>query len=227
MSIIMAADDPRHGQRKGYYAHRREGSPACGPCKRAAAAAEARYVMLRNQGIQSRIDPTGTQRRLQALVAMGYTWRAIDRHLGHQNLAEKWGNGRLRYVFPATATKVAKVYEKLSMTLPPNQTSREKAAVTKARNIARRNGWPPPLAWDNIDNPDEQPRGWQRDVPRGGGWSGAGRHADLDELMDRGVGVSEAARVLGITVKALEKWADRNGRRADYNRLTMRERGAA
>lgn len=45
--------------------------------------------------------------------------------------------------------------------------------------------------------------------------------------MDRGVGVSEAARVLGITVKALEKWADRNGRRGDYNRLTMRERGAA
>jgi hypothetical protein len=219
VSIIMAADDPRHGQRRGYYAHRREGSPACASCKRAAAAAEARYQMHRAQGISGRLNPIGTQRRLQALVAMGYTWRAIDGHLGHQNLAEKWGNHRLRYVFPSTAAKVAAVYDKLSMTLPPNQTSREKAAVTKARNLARRKGWPPPLAWDNIDNPDEQPHGWQ--------YVSGDRHADLDDLLDRGVGVSEAARVLGCTVKALEKWMDRHGRRGDYNRLTMRERGAA
>lgn len=213
--VILAADDPRHGTRRGYYAHRRQGSPACGSCKRAAAAAEARYVMLRNQGVQSRVSPIGTQRRLRALVAMGYTWRALDSHLGYHNMAEKWGNQPLRYVFPSTVAKVSAVYEKLSMTLPPNTSAAERAGVTKARGLARRKGWAPPLAWDDIDDPSEQPTDWH--------YVSGDRHTDLDELIERGVGVHEAARVLGISVKALEKWMDRHSRRADFNRLTARE----
>lgn len=219
MSIIMAADDERHGKARGYHAHRREGSPVCEPCRRAAAAAQARYEMLRARGVRSRLDPTGTQRRLRALVAMGYTWRSLDRRLGTDDMVEKWGNHTIAYVFPATAAKIAALYDELCMTLPVAETAREKAAATKARNLARSKGWAPPLAYDNIDDPAENPTGWQ--------YVSGDRHADLDDLLDRGVGVSEAARVLGCTVKALEKWMDRHGRRADYNRLTMRERGAA
>lgn len=215
----MAADDPRHGSRRGYYAHRREGSPACGSCKRAAAAAEARYVMLRNQGVQSRLSPVGVQRRLRALVAMGYTWRSLDGHLGYHNMAEKWGNHDLRYVFPSTVAKVAAVYDKLSMTFPPATTSVERAGITKARGLARRKGWPPPLAWNDIDDPTEQPIDWH--------YVSGDRQAALDDLLDRRVGVSEAARVLGVSVKALEKWTQRHGRAGDFRQLVARERGVA
>lgn len=220
---LLPADDPRHGTRRGYYAHRRAGSPACGSCKRAAAAAEARYVMLRSQGVQSRIDPTGTQRRLRALVALGYTWRALDGYLGYHNMAEKWGNQPLRYVFPSTVAKVAAVYERLSMTLPPNETTAEKAAASKARGLARRKGWPPPLAWTDIDDPTEIPTGWERLATD----AVADRHAELDDLLESGAWLSEACRVLGVTAESLEKWAYRNGRSADYLRLRDRERGAA
>lgn len=212
---LMSANDPRHGQRKGYYAHRSEGSPACGACKRAAAAAEARYVMLRNRGVRSRLDPIGTQRRLQALVALGYTWRAIDQHLGHANMAEKWGNGRLSYVFPGTAAKVSAVYERLSMTLPPNETTREKAAVSKAKGLARRRGWPPPLAWTNIDDPDENPTGWE--------YRPADRAEHLADLDHRQAGITEVCAELGIRRDSVERWCERHGLRAMYVRFMERE----
>ena len=212
----MSPDDPRHGTRRGYYAHRRAGQTACDACKRGAAGAEARYEMNRAAGIPGRIDPTGTVRRLRALVALGYTWTSLDRYMGHR-MAEKFGSGRMQYVFPATHQKVCETYEKLSMTLPPQTTPAERAAVTKAHNMARRNGWAPPLAWNDhdLDNPDAQ--------PHGAGYQPATRAETLRDLADRGAGITEACRALKVSRDSLQTWAARHQMSDVYRQLAARE----
>ena len=153
----MNADDERHGTRRGYYAHRKAGQDACGPCKRAAAAAEARYALLRSRGVQSRLPALGVQRRLQALYALGWTWTALDQELGLFNMAEKWGNQPISYVFPQTHRLIADLYDRLSMRLPPMTTIEERRAASRARNGARRRGWAPPMAYVEIDDPKDVP----------------------------------------------------------------------
>lgn len=158
----MLTDDPRHGTRAGYYAHRHDSEPACDPCKRAAAAAEAARQLRLMHGQHGRLDATGTRRRLQALVWMGWNWVALGDHIGsNEVMVKRWAERDTpgSYVFPDTARRVAEVYERLSMTFPPETTRFERNAAARARNRARRQDWQPPLAWDDIDDPAEQPRG--------------------------------------------------------------------
>lgn len=205
----MDANDPRHGTRRGYYAHRRDDETACVACKRAAASAEARYEMNRARGIPGRLSPVGTQRRLQALVALGFTWSYLDRYMGNR-MAEKFGSGRLNYVFPATHAKVLETFNALADTEPPQTTAAERGAVTKARNMARRHGWPPPGAWFDIDDPDERPDpGWRPLQYRAEELA-----AEWDHLRWAGVSIYTAASQLGVTVGAIEKAVERVGKRA-------------
>lgn len=152
--------DPRHGTRPGYYAHRKVGETACNPCKAAAAKAEQNRQLSLMRGINGRLDPTGTRRRLQALAWLGYGWKELAEHIGAQeNMVIRWARRDApgSYVFRDTAAKVADVYERLSMRPAPTDTTAQKNTAARARNRARRNGWLPPLAWDNIDNPNERP----------------------------------------------------------------------
>ncbi len=98
------------------------------------------------------VDPTGTRRRLQALVAIGYTQRDLAARLGItpprlSNLATLTDPIRL-----ARARQVEALYAALSMT--PGLSG-------KARGRAERLGWQPPLAWDDdtIDDPQALPAG--------------------------------------------------------------------
>lgn len=100
----------------------------------------------------------GSARRLQALIAIGWPLRWIGRHLGidSRNL---W---RVVYqraaVTGSTAAKIARTYDALWDKKPPTGTTRERIAVAKALGMARRNGWVPPLAWDeDIDDPAARP----------------------------------------------------------------------
>jgi hypothetical protein len=54
------------------------------------------------------------------------------------------------------AKRVAAVYDEMCMTRPEGTTRAELASIARIRIFARRNGWVPPLAWDDIDN-DEHP----------------------------------------------------------------------
>lgn len=151
----MSPDDPRHGQRRGYYAHRKDGEEACDRCKRAAAAAEARRHM---PGASRRVDPTGTARRIQALVALGWTYLDIQRETGLEDAeVRRFAIGERAYVYSSTVAKVDAAFQRMCMTIPPATTTRERQARSKARRLAQRNGWAPPLAWINIDDPAERP----------------------------------------------------------------------
>lgn len=112
-----------------------------------------RYI----NGRGTTVDATGTQRRLQALYALGWTWDQLGARLGgHKNRAHRIANGRHctdRGIYIDTAQRVAALYDDLCMTRP------EGWIADRARARAERLGYAPPLAWDNIDDPTERPKG--------------------------------------------------------------------
>lgn len=153
----MSPDDERHGTTAGY-------SQGCRLiCCRAA---HARWAAERRKSLyllridRLHVDPTGTRRRIQALMAIGWSLTAISRALGHQ---ETYAGQLCRHdtILRSTADKVARLYEQMSMTLPDTSSPFKAAIVARNIRVARDKGYIPPLGWDDIDDPDEQPTGWQ------------------------------------------------------------------
>jgi len=159
------------------------------------------------------IDATGTRRRVQALYALGWTWDALAAEMGvRKGSVWRLAHGAHctdRGVYRETAAAVVALFERLCMTRP------EGWVADRARNVAIRNGWVPPLAWDNIDDPSEQPTDWQYRAPT--------RAELLDDLDERGAGISEVMQALDITRQSLERWCVRNGRWETFVRLRDRE----
>lgn len=92
----------------------------------------------------------GATRRIRALVAIGYSLSDIARALN------KWVQPVLDLAWAKRPTVaedthqlVADLYERLSDT---------PGTSVRARNTAQKNGWVPPVAWDdNIDDPNAEP----------------------------------------------------------------------
>ena len=110
-------------------------------------------------GAHALVDGTGTRRRLQALVALGWSQRklSIALDVGHDGS----NFGRLigaPVVHAATARAVRDLYNQLSMQLPPATNQRERISVNRSRNYAAARGWLPPLALDDdtLDIPEDQ-----------------------------------------------------------------------
>ncbi|MFD9070569.1 helix-turn-helix domain-containing protein [Streptomyces lasiicapitis] len=101
------------------------------------------------------VDGTGTRRRIQALVWMGWTYTKLGPHLGihPRRLTDL---ARAEHVTAATAQKIANAY-RVIQTWQPGHHGVPKASLTMARNIAIHEGWHGPLAWDDIDNPAAKP----------------------------------------------------------------------
>lgn len=135
----------------------------------------------------AKIDATGTRRRLQALAAMGYHHEGVADMLD-MDRTNIWRLAT-RYkelVFAQTARDIDALFRKLQMTpAPPGR------GAVQAINRAKRNGWAPPLAWDEdtIDNPSAMPDLGKEEKD----W--------LDrycELVDMGVPGERAAERLGL-----------------------------
>lgn len=97
------------------------------------------------------IPATGTHRRIQALMCLGWSMADIARLLG-----DRGSNVRRIMRSPTItrrfATRFARVYDELSWQVPAPTTQYRRASITRAKGIAARNGWHPPLAWNDIDN---------------------------------------------------------------------------
>lgn len=144
---------PRCGTPQGYRDHHDNGTDRCRACKDAQAAWQRAYVISRYTTGPRLIDPTGTARRIQALQAIGWPLRVLGDRIGvtGRNMYRISSAGK---VHRDTARKVAVLYDELSMTLGPS---------VRAKQMARRAGWAPPLAWsdETIDDPKARPdRGW-------------------------------------------------------------------
>lgn len=139
---MIPPSDPRHGSNAGYCAGCR-----CIHCTHAAAVYHKTRVYDHMRGIPRKVPAAGTQRRLTALAALGWTFADIADQLGCQRQALH-GFLRETTVYAATAAAVARVYDDLSMGRP------EGRYATRTRGWAASNGWPPPLAWEGIDIDD-------------------------------------------------------------------------
>jgi transcriptional regulator with XRE-family HTH domain len=112
---------------------------------------------LDNLAAKTVIDASGSHRRLQALVYLGWSMSKIADRLGMtvQNFSTLMRNER---VTAEKARKIRALYDGMWDEAPPEATHHEKAAATLARRYARVRDWLPPMAWDEdlIDLPEAE-----------------------------------------------------------------------
>lgn len=168
------------------------------------------------------VDATGTHRRIQALVALGYSYTRLGAGLGLSggNVAAML---QRQSVQARTARKVSDLYE--------SYWDRPIAGAegSRSRNLAQRKGWLPPMAWDDetIDDPDFEPAAAE---PPQGSKVEAKRRAFLEEiehLAGFSLPLGEVSRHLGITADAVEKQLVRLGRQDLLKRMSLNGKRAA
>lgn len=93
---------------------------------------------------------------MRALVCRGWGARAISDAQGIPEAdTARMLTGELARVTPGMAAAAAAAYERLWDRQPPERTRAERQRARAARERARRNGWAPPMAWDDDDLDDE------------------------------------------------------------------------
>lgn len=203
----------------GTYRRYRQGCrEAC--CRRA----NARRTNLRRLGMTDHLlDGTGTRRRIRALRRIGWRNEDIAAAAGlHRpslaRLLQVKRDGTL--VQAATAAAVRRAYDALSMTAGPYE---------QAARLALREGWPPPLAWDDdtIDDPAVDPYGVRGDEPVRHIGRGATSSVDPEEVLDLlelGEPAARIADLVGVKQASLQKTLERAGRRDVWLRVSEAER---
>lgn len=144
------------------------------------------------------VSGVGTTRRLQALVAIGYTQSYLADRIGWapSNAARLFSAERSPRVQARTARQAEALFCELQLVPGPSG---------RARRHAQRKGWVPPLAWDedDIDDPDASPDSVRRS-----------RTGFVDRYQDlRGCGYSDLliATRMGIQPGSLLRMLDRHG----------------
>lgn len=172
----------------------------CSPCREA----NRRYAILRELDPNPRrVNSTPTARKLQALWAIGWAGPVLGQHLG----VGKARVGHLSRAMYPTVTRtihaqVDELYRELCMKVPPTRTPTERHSYLRAKTTARKNGWVPPLAWDDIDDLTEKPdrKLIAKKAPRT-------YRVDTDEwvyLVRGGENPERAAERLGVHIDAVE-----------------------
>ena len=158
----------------------------------------------------------GTRRRLQALVAIGWSQSKLAAHLGMGpgNFGRVIHGNTTPNVTIATARAVTALYDQLWDQPPPHTAHRDHIAYTRAINHATAFDWPVPMAWDedDLDDPDAQPDRGQTEASLG---RPSTYHVDdIEWLADEGLTVDGIAARLGVGPGAIE-YACRHANRLD------------
>lgn len=98
----------------------------------------------------ARISARGTIRRLQALVAVGWSQSKLGDRLG-VSAVNMSAVMRREQVTARFHRQVAALYDELWDQQPAHEAHHDLQAFNRARNHAVKHGWAPPLAWDDID----------------------------------------------------------------------------
>jgi hypothetical protein len=156
------------GLRPTILTHLANGSQGSKPARRIRPETEAAILGVQVSGrvrpSSGMVDATGTHRRIQALVALGWTRTQLAERLGVQatNLDAMLGKPRVR---AATEAATSALYSEMWDKLPPEDTPLQVKWARRSRDDAAAKGWPPPLAWDDrqLDRPAGRPvRSWVR-----------------------------------------------------------------
>ncbi|MFF8831318.1 hypothetical protein [Streptomyces sp. NPDC015131] len=106
------------------------------------------------------VDITGSQRRAQALMALGFTGPVLSEELGFNgHVANLWRVIREQGVISAVRRdRIRDGYEKLQHA-DPSDFGASVHAQARIRTVARSRDWAPPSCWDDdtIDDPDAIP----------------------------------------------------------------------
>jgi hypothetical protein len=104
------------------------------------------------------VPAIGTQRRLQALQAMGWNYRDLGRRYGKDGsvLSNIANSKEKAEVYRETAEKISAMYDELSM-IPPD----DDWLTRRTAKMARERGYVLPLCWEDetIDDPYGLPVG--------------------------------------------------------------------
>lgn len=106
----------------------------------------AMYSNMKDLGYEFLIDATGTKRRLQGLMCLGYSLTEIGRRVGMTQQSLSNLMHERKHVYRETRDKIAAVCDELCMTPNVSRTA------VRTRIDAERRGYPSLLSWDDIDN---------------------------------------------------------------------------
>jgi hypothetical protein len=111
---------------------------------------------IENLGSRRPVSARGAHRRVQALVARGWSLSKIAERVGMN--ASNFSTFMQRPMIGAsTHLTIAALYEEMWDQLPPHEEWRDKIAYTRSLHFAEQRRWLPPLAWDDIDLDEEPP----------------------------------------------------------------------
>jgi transcriptional regulator with XRE-family HTH domain len=172
------------------------GRPASRQIRRGTAARLLRTPLNRGASIDGLVPAAGTRRRLQALVAVGYTYRDLASRLGMTQL--QLGRGELMRA--DLAQQVMAIYDDLADAPGPS---------TRARESARGRGWLPPIWWDDdtIDDPLAEPDGTRSYDDHGRLIDDitAPRDARIDLMTRRGMTPAQIAKRIGTPLRYVHR----------------------
>lgn len=190
-----------------YWRHRQAGEAADELCLGARREYQRK---LRAEPGSRLVSAVGTIRRLEALIAIGWTNEALAAEMGLSTKASiaKWL--RAEKVSRQTVEVVALLFDRLQCT----------PAQLKGRSQVERELIPPPLAWDQgaLDNPAAQPAEWRRPAHTLNRAEDIAR--DAAELMSYGETAEGAALRLGITLGSMQTAIRRYNQRQGTSTIT-------
>lgn len=161
-------------------------------------------------GTKVAVDSTGTRRRIEAMLAAGWSVNAFARAAEVDDQALR--SALLHQpIAAANARAVRNAYEQLWATKPAEGTWHQKAAATRARNTAKARGYVPALMWDDedIDDPYAELAQPDWDTPTKPGKAARVHLDDVDFLLRAGESLEHVAERLGVTVDAIDKARER------------------
>ncbi|MDF2578467.1 MAG: hypothetical protein K0S49_46 [Microbacterium sp.] len=197
-NIIWGRQDP--GPRKGEMLKRVK--------RETAEAILAVQPIVDNLGDRQPIPALGAHRRIHALAARGWSLSKIAARLD-MTVGNFWKALRSDQVSAGLHRRIATLYEELWDQVPPHDDWHQAAAYTRTVNHAKKRGWLPPLAWDDIDT-DPEP---ERDVVQQGRASADEVLDDIEFLLEGGESPEQVATIIGRKTGTIAKLAERNGRR--------------
>lgn len=194
------------------------------PSRRIRPATEAKILAITpDLADGAKIDSTGTTRRIQALVAVGWSMSKIAARLGigRSNFTPLAQGSRDTTV--ARAKAVSDLYDQLWDQRPPHTLWRDHIAYSRALGYAAKAGWVPPLAWDDddIDNPNATPNLGEHDQVNGkNGRPLKFTLEDVEFILDNDpLTLEQLAVRLHVTRDTVEHRLGRNGRRDLLERM--------
>ena len=172
---------------------------------------------------QGRVNGRGTRRRLQALAAIGWNHHEIARRLGYP----RWKVNKAlegAYVDIRVHDDIAALYDELWDQQPPTHTRAQRVGRSYALTVARRHGWLPPLAWDDIDTDPAPPTAGQEplldEIAIELALAGQNVRLTRDERLeatrrgtDRGLSLTQLSDLLGVDVRTIDRDRDDLGLR--------------